>query len=187
MQSFPKTLNEPQWLNLDRGRPQRVSDRTWDWLRDDASLTRRVTSACPGHFRVRVVAQGWRRGLPSENHLLGVRLRGACLVREVELLCDELPQVFARTLMPARSLTGGARRLAYLRNKPLGAVLFADPHTVRHRVQIARFQSHHQLFQAATAHLEREPVEVWGRRTLFLYKRKPILVNELFLPALIRE
>jgi len=150
-------------------------------------LTRRVTATCRGHFRVRVLSQRWGHGLNSERELLGMPPRAACLVREVELLCDEVPQVFARTLMPAVSLTGAARRLALLRDRPLGAVLFAAPHPRRERVQIARFLPRHRLYDVATGHLRRKPVDVWGRRTLFRYAGKPILVNELFLPALLEK
>ena len=42
------------------------------------------------------------------------RLGEAAIVREVELLCGETPWVFARTLIPATSLRGPARRLAML-------------------------------------------------------------------------
>ncbi len=176
---------EPRWFDLGAGRPAGVPEWSWHWLRDGASLTRRVTAACPGRFRVRVVSQRWGRLFNSEWRLLGLDPRAACLVREVELLCDERPQVFARTLMPASSLAGAARRLALLRDRPLGAVLFADPHTRRERVQIARFQPRHRLFPVATAHLEQVPAEIWGRRTLFRYAGQPILVNELFLPDLV--
>jgi chorismate--pyruvate lyase len=182
-----RSLGEPLWLDLGSGRPHALPDQVHHWLSDAASLTRRVTAACGGRFRVRVVSQAWGTAYNSERELLGLGPRAACLVREVELLCDEVPQVFARTLMPARSLTGAARRLALLRDKPLGAVLFADPHTRRERVQIARFQPRHRLWRVATGHLAQVPAEVWGRRTLFRYAGRPILVNELFLPALVER
>ncbi len=182
-----RSLGEPRWLGLQEGTPAGIPEPVRQWLWDDASLTRRVTAACGGRFRVRVVSQNWGRLFNSERRLLGLGTRSACLVREVELLCDGVPQVFARTLMPATSLAGSARRLARLRDKPLGAVLFADPHTRRERVEIARFHSRHRLFEVATRHLRERPDAVWGRRTLFRYAGRPILVNELFLPALVES
>ncbi len=162
-----------------------VPERVYAWLKDPASLTRRVTDACDGRFRVRVRFQGWGKALNSETRLLQLGLREACLIREVELLCNDQPQVFARTLMPVSSLTGAARQLAQLRDKPLGKVLFADAHTRRKQVQIARFLPGHKSFQSAVSHLGEVPEELWGRRTLFLYAGKPILVNEVFLPTLV--
>ena len=182
-----RSLGEPFWLDLHARRPSAIPPRAFHWLQDSASLTRRVTGACAGRFRVRVISQCWGTALNSERQLLGSAPRAACLIREVELLCDEAPQVFARTLMPASSLSGAARRLALLRDRPLGAVLFADPHTRRERIQIARFQPRHRLYGVATGHLEKVPESVWGRRTLFRYAGKPILVNELFLPALLEK
>lgn len=182
-----RSLDEPLWLELGSRQPRNLPESIYHWLKDQASLTRRVTAGCRGGFRVRVISQQWGPLFNSERELLELGPRSACLVREVELLCDGVPQVFARTLMPVRSLTGGARRLSLLRDRPLGAVLFADPHTRRERVQIACFRPRHSLYQVATGHLETAPVEVWGRRTLFRYAGKPILVNELFLPALVGE
>jgi len=162
-----------------------VPEQVYAWLKDPASLTRRVTDACSGCFRVRVRFQGWGKALNSETRLLQLGLREVCLIREVELLCNDEPQVFARTLMPVSSLRGAARQLAQLRNKPLGKVLFADSHTRRKKVQIARFLPQHKSFQSAVSHLQKAPEELWGRRTLFLYAGKPILVNEVFLPTLV--
>lgn len=121
--------------------------------------------------------------MPGERRLLGMPQGQTALLREVELLCDEQPWVFARTLIPASSLRGRARCLAHLRSKPLGAVLFADPATRRLALEVARLDARHALFHAASAHLSEKPAELWGRRTLFAYAGKPILVNEIFLPA----
>ncbi len=182
-----KSLNEPLWMELESRNALAIPDTVYAWLKDPASLTRRVTEACQGKFSVAVNFQGWGAASNSETHLLKLGAREACLVREVELLCDGEPQVFARTLMPASSLKGAARQLAQLRNKPLGKVLFADPHTRRKTLQIARFLPQHSAFQNAVSHLPTVPPELWGRRTLFLYAGKPILVNEVFLPALVNQ
>jgi chorismate lyase len=52
-------------------------------------------------------------------------------LREVYLLCDGVPWVYARTAIPRETLTGRHRRLAYLKTRPLGAMLFADPGMAR--------------------------------------------------------
>jgi chorismate--pyruvate lyase len=176
-------LLEPAWLTYRHGRPAGVPARWFDWLRDDGSLTRRVLQACAGSFRVRLLHQGWGVPLASERRLLGMGRTRTALLREVELRCDELPWVFARTVIPARSLRGPARRLAHLGERPLGAVLFAAPTTRRGRVEFARLVPGQPLFEAAVANLPRPPAELWGRRTLFFYAGKALLVNEIFLPG----
>ena len=157
----------------------------YPWLKDTDSLTKRLVDFCQGQFSVRLLHQGWNPPLISEARLLGTRRAETAMIREVELLCDTRPLVFARTLIPATSMTGGARRLAQLGNKPLGAVLFADPRTQRTRIQIARISPGYPLYAAATGHLDNKPDELWGRRTLFLFAGKPILVNEIFLPGVV--
>lgn len=154
------------------------------WLRDDGSLTRALLHACEGRFRVDVLSQGWGRGLAGERRLLGVSPGLFSMVREVKLRCEEIPWVFARTLIPATSLRGPARQLATLRSRPLGAVLFSDPRTRRLNVQVARLTPRHALFAAACSHLSSPPAEIWGRRTLFSFAAQPLLVNEIFLPVI---
>jgi chorismate--pyruvate lyase len=107
------------------------------------------------------------------------------LVRDVELRCDAVPWVFARTLIPISSLKGAAQRLTQLGEKPLGAVLFSEPGVNRGATQIARLLPAQPLFEAACNHLPKKPDHLWGRRTLFYLQKKPLLVNEVFLPSLL--
>jgi chorismate--pyruvate lyase len=182
-----KSILEPNWLEWHLQRVAVVPKEVADWLRDEGSLTRRVIQACGGGaFRVRLLHQGWGRALYSESRVLRLRRREATLIREVELLCDNHPWVFARTLIPATSLRGSARRLSQLGEKPLGAVLFSDRRVHRGITQIARLQPRHPLFAAAAASLVEQPQALWGRRTLFYLSNRPILVNEIFLPEIPR-
>ncbi|MCF6283291.1 MAG: chorismate lyase [Candidatus Polarisedimenticolaceae bacterium] len=175
---------EPNWSGWSRQRVSTIPAVVLEWLKDEGSLTKRLIQACPGEFRVRLLRQDWGRALYSEQQHLGIRRGEAAMVREVELCCDETPWVFARSLIPATSLRGSARRLAHLGEKPLGAMLFADRNVHRGETQIARILPRHPLFAAATGHLEQKPKELWGRRTLFYIADKPLLVNEIFLPAI---
>ena len=178
-----KSIIEPHWSVWSQHRFARVPAGVQDWLLDEGSLTRRVLHNCgDGNFRVRLLHQGWMRPLYSEGQILRLRRGGATLIREVELLCDQTPWVFARTVIPATSLKGSARRLTRLGEKPLGAVIFSDPKASRGVTQMARLLPRHPLYAAATAHIEMKPKELWGRRTLFYLSGRPILVNEIFLP-----
>ena len=108
------------------------------------------------------------------------------MIREVELLCGSTPGVFARTVIPTASLKGAAGRLAHLGERPLGAVLFARPTTRRGRVEFARLTPGQPFYEAAVANLDDRPNALWGRRTLFFYEGKPLLVNEIFLSGVPR-
>ncbi len=89
--------------------------------------------------------------------------------RKVLLRCGETPWVAAHTLIPMSSMVGALKQLRSLRDRPLGEFLFQDPQLQRLQLEIAQSD------------------ELWGRRSLFYLRHKPILVAEFFLPALLRE
>ena len=176
---------EPGWVDFNHRRFRAVPDAAYKWLKDESSLTQRVIAFCQGQFRVRLLQQQWCNPLVSEARFLSVKNTELSMIREVELLCNATPLVFARTIIPGSSFTGKARQLSCLGEKPLGAVLFSDPTTVRNKIQVARLLPRHALYNSAVAHIESKPDELWGRRTLFEFAGKPLLVNEIFLPEII--
>lgn len=183
--SSKRTLLEPHWSDWSQRRYGDLPIAAQAWLRDTGSLTRRVIQHCGnGAFRVRLVKQGWGKPLNSERQALHIRPGRLALVRDVTLLCDDSPWVFARTIIPVKTLKGPARRLMQLGERPLGAVLFSDPKVSRGSTLIAKLTPGHTLFEAASEHLQQTPALLWGRRTLFFVGHRPILVNELFLPDL---
>ncbi len=174
---------EPNWIRSEQLRRSRVPDGLSAWLLDRGSLTARIRGTCRGpDFRVSLLRQIWKRPLYSESRLLGLRHGGIAMIREVELHCRGIPWVFARTLIPASSLNGPARRLAHLGDRPLGEVLFSDLRMRRGVMEVARLLPRHPLFMSASSNLDGVPDEIWGRRTLFFLSGKPLLVNEIFLP-----
>ncbi|WP_409524280.1 chorismate--pyruvate lyase family protein [Nitrincola sp. MINF-07-Sa-05] len=144
-----------------------------NWLCDRGSLTLRLTRASHNHFSVRLLEQGWGRPSASESCVLGMSGRQVALIREVELLGQGEPWVYARSVIPEETLTGRHRQLRHLGATSLGAVLFKDPDMRRGPLQVCRLHSP-------------ELGELWARRSLFYLSEKPLLVCEVFLPALQR-
>jgi len=153
------------------------------WLLDTASLTRRLQGLCAGGFRVRVLSQVRGRPCLDEARVLGMRRGGLAIIRQVQLLCDEQPQVYARTVIPLSSLHGRLRRLVHLGTRPLGAMLFADRGMSRGVVELARIRSGERLYADAANDLRYTQGEIWGRRSIFRLANKPLLVSEIFLPG----
>jgi len=184
---------EPVWRSKDALVQHRVPAGLQDWLFDPTSLTARLVAMCPGRFRVEVIAQGWKRPMFNEARRLGMKPDQAALVREVYLYCDQRPWVFARTIIPHRTLRGPQRYLAHLGDRPLGSVLFADASMRRDPVEVACIQPVHRLYATATAALLAEPnrdpgdAPIWGRRSVFYTGGKSLLVSEVFLPALLLQ
>ncbi len=170
---------EPHWYHYRRAPYLVARDPLRSWLLDRGSLTERLVALSQGHFRVQVIQQ--RMGCPrlSEQRLLGMRTRQQALIREVILFGNNQPWVYARSIIPQRTLSGRLRSLRKLDNRPLGALLFSDPGMTRGDIQIARQDTQTtplpNPLQAINAIIP-------GRRSLFWLDRKPLLVCEMFLP-----
>lgn len=171
---------EPHWYCLNP-LPASVVPRQWrNWLQDSGSLTARLIAASEGEFRVRVLSQQLARPRLSEASALGIDADKLALVREVILYGCEVPWVYARSIMPLSTLTGRLRRLRKLDNRPLGALLFSDPSMQRKPMEVARLNAHQRYLPSE---LEIYDSPMWGRRSVFLLDRKPLLVSEIFLPS----
>lgn len=145
------------------------------WLLDRGSLTERLIRASKGQFEVRVLFQGM--GVPhlSEQRALDLPARQRTLIREVILLGNHQAWVYARSIIPVKTLTGRLRRLRKLDNRPLGALLFSDPGMARGPIEISNLSMFEQTVPATCGH----PIQ--GRRSLFWLDSKPLLVSEVFL------
>ena len=160
-----------------------IPGELYGWLLDPASLTLRLQHLCDGRFRVRVISQ--QRGTPrlDEARVLGMKPGTRAIIRQVQLLCDDQPWVYARTIIPVTSLKGRLQRLAHLGTRPLGAMLFADPGMQRGQVELACIRKGEALFVDASRGLRHRSACIWGRRSVFRIAHKPLLVSEIFLPG----
>ena len=92
----------------------------------------------------------------------------------------------ARSVLPISSSIGTNHRILKLGHKPLGAVLFAKDLRGRYRPvrEIVRLDHHHPEWKACQRRFKDLPKRVWARRTLYQLNGHPLLVMEIFLPAL---
>lgn len=152
-----------------------------NWLLDADSLTARLKSHC-SDFNVVVLGQQIEACNPAEANE-DVSAGEQVLVREVLLYCDDVPQVFARSLLPLASLTGEEQQLAHLGNQSLGQVLFNNDKLIRKKIEIAAFdQSTSVAHLAEQLSLTAIPT-LHGRRSVFMLNGKPLMVAEVFLPG----
>ncbi|MCW5576138.1 MAG: chorismate lyase [Burkholderiales bacterium] len=151
------------------------------WLTDPGSLTARLERHA-GRIAVQVLFQGRHRPNADEAFLFAGRT-SQVMVREVLLLRGAMPLVFAHTVFDAASLRGAWRGVSVLGNRPLGAALFADPRIARFPLRQKKLAGNHPLYRGAAARLKRPPPSLWARRSIFAAGKSPILVSEVFLPA----
>ncbi|MFT3734180.1 MAG: chorismate lyase [Rhodocyclaceae bacterium] len=175
---------------LSRGRwscpPPSAAHPLHSWLTDRASLTARLQRRC-ARLTVRVLSQHQTSVHRDESLLLGARPGQRVVLREVLLLADGIPVVYARSLLARHSLRRAWGVFAGIGNRPLGAALFADPQVRRGALTQRRLDgrdSRHARACAAAGISLGEPL--WARRSAFLRRGEPLIVCEVFLPA-IRE
>ena len=154
------------------------------WLTYRASLTRRIVERSRA-FRVELVRQGWRFPNDDEYRALGRPRHRLVFVREVLLHADGVPVVMAHSIVARRDLAGAWRAVASLGTRPLAAVLFADRRVRREPFEYACVDPRHPLWRRAHALLGgRGLPALWARRSLFRLRGRPLVVTEVFLPAL---
>ncbi len=164
------------------------------YLIDKGSLTRRLQLESQ-QFYVKPVRLMQAKALQDEATLLCLKQQQHALLREVLLVCDGVPVVFAHSVLPKLSMRGEWRGLGHLGNKPLGATLFANPKVKRTPLTYKKLSFKHRLYkrivqQSAFLPSFSKNQSLWARRSIFSLNTSGlgharILVTEIFLPAIL--
>ncbi|MGZ3159410.1 MAG: chorismate--pyruvate lyase family protein [Burkholderiaceae bacterium] len=180
-----KTRNA-QWhdhVNAVNPSPQMCS-----WLTDRDSLTRKLIDHCD-RFRVQRLRQQRARCLMDECAAIELPRRVNVHEREVLLRCDDVPVVFAHTIVPLTATASDWPFFSSLGERSLGTTLFGDPLVSRGALQFARLHINHPLAQRARKAVNMPPsdMSLFARRCLFRRKNGLLLVTEIFLPTLFNK
>ncbi|MBI3229170.1 MAG: chorismate lyase [Burkholderiales bacterium] len=157
------------------------------WLADKGSLTLKLRARCQ-QFRVKRLHQQHARCLRDEAGVLGLAYPQQTWEREVLLYCDQMPMVFAHTVVPLAATANDWPLFSALGERSLGTTLFGDPLVQRGKLHFARLTPPHPLFQRALLALQRNGIappvtlELFARRCLYRRKQGLLLVTEVFLP-----
>ncbi len=154
------------------------------WLTDRGSLTRRL-KAHHADFRVYPVARGFARPFPDEVRVLSLAPQTQAYVRDVLLFGGGHARVFAHSVLPRPTLRGAWWGITHLGTKSLGEVLFTNPRIQRLGLSVRRLDTRHPLYRAACRHIRIDTRHLWARRSVFCLDGRPLLVTEVFLPALL--
>lgn len=139
-------------------------------------------------FRVRKLKQQRGFCLADEWAKAGLRRRAHVQEREVLLVCDDRPVVYAHTVVPLDATSSDWPFFGRLGERSLGTTLFGDPRVRRGELQYARLHAQHPLARRALAVAEsRAAAEypLFARRCLYRRRNGSLLVTELFLPSVL--
>ena len=163
--------------------PPALPRQLHDWLCDRGSLTKRLKARC-SRFRVLPVTTGLTHANLDETALLALPYAQRAYVREVALSCDQRVVVFAHSVLTRASLRGAWNGLTRLGNRPLGEALFSNPRIQRQALAFRKLSPRHPLFRRIQQHHPQIAGVLWARRSVFCLNGHPLLVTEVFLPAI---
>jgi chorismate--pyruvate lyase len=108
-------------------------------------------------------------------------------VREVLLLADGRPVLYAHSVARSSSLRTAWRPLSKVGLRPVGDAIFDRHGTRRGPIRVRRLQSVDRLHRAASRALGagagRLPA-LWARRSPFVHAGEALWITEVFLPAI---
>jgi chorismate--pyruvate lyase len=149
------------------------------------STTAYFKQICPNGFNVVVHQQEWRSARSEEQELLGLSAPDTVLSREVLLRCNKTVLMAARSIFPKATLHGEGEIFAHLGTRPLGEVLYTDPNLKRDIVRIEKIDPTAKEYHFVTQYLTTPRCDVWGRLSRVYFFGKPLLLYEIFMPALL--
>ncbi len=172
------------WQNKETAKLNLSDKRAHAFLFHEGSLTRFIQQSCKGVFNIELIAESWTQAMPDETQLLSLPSNEITFIRESRLKCDNQTLVCARTIIPEKTLTGKNKKLTKLGTTPLGDILFNDETTYRTDMCYAKIPVDCELHIEATKDLNIAS-ELWGRQSLFYTEQQPLLITEIFLPAIL--
>lgn len=156
------------------------------WLQDQGSLTARLQQH--GSFKLDLLSQKQMPVSRDEAGQFGMRAGQQVQARHVVLFSNELPVVFAHSVLPNDPTGVLSRWFARMGSRSLGARLFANPGFRRGPLEYRRIDCRHPLFAAAVIALglpSETRTRLWARRRFFHFGRQRVLVTEIFSPTLL--
>ena len=158
----------------------RVPPALEPWLAEPGLLTARVRAACGTATRLRLlrlvpvpIDPRVARRLGSNDH--------TCLLREIEFTCGPRRWIFAQSVLP-QSTVQQHPWLRELGDNGLGESLNAVEDVRREPLEYLELHGGHDL--ALAAGVADPGQRVWARRAVYRLGAWPIMVQEVFLPAL---
>ena len=141
----------------------------FQWLTHPGSLTARLENHFSAPVSVECLSESFIRCPGDYARILQIRAGSRVWRREVYLFCSSARVVHAITLIPDQTLQDWARPLRFIRNRPLGHLLFNMRGIFRSKLRIS--------FRDGN----------WCRYSLFSNNQTALLVEEHFLGPFFHE
>jgi chorismate--pyruvate lyase len=137
-------------------------------------------------FELDLISQNHAKPYRDESDIMSLKQGEQSLVRQVRLRCGDQVQIFARSVIPLKTLHGKAQRLRHLGKRPLAELLYTTRSTQRLHMQYGLLKPDTPLYKLASDSLNIKS-HLWARRSVFIYENSPLLVCEVFSPRLLQQ
>jgi len=159
-----KLKQKSSWITCEEMMRLVNSDYIKSWLIENGPITKRISDN--ENFELNLIRDEIDEVDEIDKKYLG-NITGDIKVREVILLGNKVPKVYAKSLIPVNTIEDGFSKLGSLGNKPLGDILFEKDIFNKVDVLYSTFKHEVNIF--------------WGRKTKYLVKNLPFSVMEIFL------
>ncbi len=159
-----KLKQNSSWMTYKEMINQVKNDSIKSWLSESGPITKRISAN--ENFELNLLREEIDEVDETEKKYLGNSI-GDIKVREVLLLGNKVPKVYAKSLIPVKTIRKGFSKLGSLGTKPLGDILFEKNIFNKIDVMYSSFVHEDSIF--------------WGRKTKYLVKNLPFSVMEIFL------
>ena len=134
------------------------------WLSEKGPITQRIKKN--GNFKLHLIQDELSKISEDDKKFVNSESE-KIKKREVLLLCNDLPVVFAQTIIPIETIENGFNKLGNLGSKPLGDILFEKDIFLRELILYASFKNESNIY--------------WGRKAKYSVKGYKFSVMETFL------
>ncbi len=171
-----------QWLPAERLGQLAIDAQVRPWMIGKGLLTQRLKAACGARFGLRLVDQ-WS-GLLSGAYQSALRSTdNAGLFRDVEISNAGSVWVFEQTVMPDSTLVAHPW-LAEMGDCALGETLADLSGVERSSYEYAWLPAEDAVTARALRGAQVKPAGLWARRSRVSLRQAPLLIQELFFPAM---
>ena len=171
-----------EWLPAQRLGQLSVDAQVRPWLIGKGLLTQRMKAVCGERFALRLVDQ-WSGLLNAQLQTALRASDNAGLFRDVELCCGDRVWVFEQTVMPDSTLSAYPW-LAELGDSALAETLSDLSGVERTPYEYAWLPAEDLVTARALRDAELQPAGFWARRSRVSLRSAPLLIQELFFPAM---
>ena len=159
-----KLKQKSSWIRYEEMMKLVNNDYIKSWLIENGPITKRISDN--ENFELNLIRDEIDEVDERDKKYLG-NITGDIKVREVILLGNKVPKVYAKSLIPVHTVEEGFSKLGSLGTKPLGDILFEKDIFNKVDVLYSTFKHEVNIF--------------WGRKTKYLVKNLPFSVMEIFL------